>query len=262
MQASSPPSLGIIGVGQLADYCLAGMRRGGDQRRVVLSPHNRANAQALAEKYGCEIADSNQATVEQADVVLLSTRPENTPQALSDLTLHADQLLISVVAGVPLDVLVPLAAPATVVRSLPVCSAEVGIGGMPLYPDSSKARALLGTLGEIVAMDDEISFDKIAVIGCAIGWFFQLFAELQDWMVSTGIPLEQARAMALHSAHGASGLALAKPQMGLSELANTIARPGTYTLAGMQVLRERGGLRAMHAACDEVQRRFDEAGAP
>ena len=252
-------NLAIIGVGQLADYFLAGMRKSGDARSVLLSPHNRANAESIAEKHGCEIATDNQSAVDSARLVLLATRPENTVEALSGLNLKADHIVVSVVAGIGLDVLTPLAEPATVVRSLPVCSAEVGLGGMPLFPDQPEARQLLSSAGEVVVPANEAAFDTIAVTGCAIGWFFQIFAELQDWMVNNGIPLEQARAMALHSAHGASGLALAKPEKGLTDLAYSIARPGTYTLAGMEILREQGGLSSMHAACDDILRRFESA---
>lgn len=255
-ESVSDTTLAVIGVGQLANYTLAGMRRSGDARRVLLSPHNRANAQDIAAKYDCEIAGSNQDAVDAAAIVLLATRPENTIEALEALELRADQVVLSVVAGISLEALAPLAAPATAVRSLPVCCAEVGVGGMPLYPNDERAHRFLSTMGAVVVMDDEPSFDTMAVTGCAIIWMAQVIAELQHWLENNGVPHEQARAMALHSAHGASGLPLAKPDLELDDLVETIARPGTYTRMGMGIMQEHGGFSAMHKACDEILARF------
>jgi len=256
---SNESTLAIIGTGQLANYFLAGLRRSGDARRVFLSPHNRTRAEALAVRYRCEIASDNQSAVEKADLVLLATRPDAAETALTDLKLRADQTLVSVVAGVGLARLTPLAAPAAVVRSLPVCCAEVGAGGIPQFPADARVTDLLSNAGSVVVVDDEASFDTVAVTGCAIIWFAQMIAELQKWLQSNGVAQSQARAMALLTAEGASGLPLAKPELDVQALVESIAREGTFTLIGMDILREHGGFDALHNACDAILRRFQAA---
>ncbi|MEM7209789.1 MAG: NAD(P)-binding domain-containing protein [Pseudomonadota bacterium] len=251
--------LAIIGGGQLANYFLAGLRQSGDSRRVVLSPHNRAKAEDLATRYSCEIASDNQSAVDQADLVLLATRPDVAEAALQALELHDAQTVVSVVAGIGLDRLEPLAAPARVVRSLPVCCAEVGTGGMPQFPADARVTGLLSTMGRVVVMDDEASFDTMAVTGCAIIWFAQMIAELQKWLQANGVAESQARSMALLTAQGASGLPLAKPDLPVQALVDSIARDGTFTLIGMDILREQGGFDALHSACDNILGRFQAA---
>ena len=71
--------LGFIGAGHLASYTIAGLRRAGDQRDIILSPRNAEKAQQLSSQYDCRVAASNQAVVDAADIVILAVRP---PQAL------------------------------------------------------------------------------------------------------------------------------------------------------------------------------------
>ena len=253
-------SLGIIGVGQLATYFVSGLRHGKDDRAIVLGPRNGQTASALASRFDCEVASSHQDVVDRARIILLATRPQDAVSALQSITLGEDHLVVSVVAGLDLDTLSSHVGPATVVRSLPVYSAEVCAGAMPLYPDHDDARALLATLGQIVPMPDEARFETAAVMGCTFAWFFRIYAQLQSWLERTGMGADEARTLALQCAHGASALALAKPDRNLADLAASIARPGTFSLAGEQVLAAKGGLEALDAACDLVHRKLIEGG--
>ncbi len=96
-------TIGFIGVGALAEYTIKGIRRGGFGGRILLSPRNQAMAQQLASDCRCEVMESNQAVADGCEQLVLSTRPADCIDALGQLSLRPDQLLISVVAGVTLD---------------------------------------------------------------------------------------------------------------------------------------------------------------
>ena len=252
--------LGIVGVGHLATYVVDGLRHVGDNRRIVISPRNADRARDLQRHHGCEVAQSNQEVADLADIVLLATRPDKSVEALAELDLRADQLIVSVAAGLALDPLLSAAAPAVVTRAMPVCCAEIGEGAIPIYPYEARAQSLLGRIGAVVSFSEERQFEQATVAACVNGWFFQLFAELENWLTQAGLDAAQARALMLHAARGATGLALYHPDQDLNDLATTIASPGTYTRLGLDVLRERQALGAWSAACDEVLQKPSDSG--
>jgi len=252
-------SLGIIGTGALARYCVAGLRKAGDARRILLSPRNAQIAAELAARFDCTVMDDNRAVVEAAGVLLLATRPDDAEAALGALDLRAEQLLISVVAGLPLARLRALAPRPRIARSMPLCCAEVNAGAMPLWPEEAQAQALLGQLGEVIAVADERQFELAFVASCANGWYHRLFAELEDWLVEAGFARDTARSLSLHAAHGASALDLARRDTGPAERAGLIATPGTYTRAGLETLIENGTLRGLRAGFELIRRKVESS---
>lgn len=251
-------TLAVIGVGQLATFFLSGLRCKGDDRKVFLSPHNRIGAEKVAQQYRCEVAADTQAAVSQASIVLLSTRPEHVATALEPLTLKDNQLVISAVAGLSVNTLSQWVEPAKVVRCLPGCGIEIGEGGIPLFPKDERAQRLLDVVGEVIPLDHEGDYEKMSVPICAIGCFFKLYGQLQQWLADNGIPESAARKMSLLSAHSASALALKKSGVALNELVDTIAWEGTYTLAGLNTMEQEGGFQALYKACDEVLGQLNE----
>jgi len=67
--------LGFIGVGDLAEYTIKGLRQGGFDKSILLSPRNSQKAQLLMNQCQCEVMTSNQAVVDSSDVIVLATRP-------------------------------------------------------------------------------------------------------------------------------------------------------------------------------------------
>ncbi len=251
-------TLGIIGVGHLATYVVDGLRHSGDNRAILLSPRNHKRAQTLQQRHGARIAQNNQDVVDQADIIMLATRPAHAVAALQSVSFRPKQVVISVVTGMPLATLAPLATPATLVRSLPVCSAEVSAGAVPLYPDDLRAQDLLMHIGEVVALANETQFEQASVSACVQGWFYRLFGDLSTWLANTGLDPEQARILMLQAARGAVELALQRPNLDLHQLADTIASPGTFTRLGQDLLDEREALKAWTDACDQLLGKLSE----
>ncbi|OMH25826.1 pyrroline-5-carboxylate reductase [Motiliproteus sp. MSK22-1] len=252
-------TLGIIGVGQLAGYLIAGLRRGGDRRRILLAPRNLQTAKELALQHQCEVLDSNQAVADQSDIVLLATRPEQSLPVLQKLVLREDQLLLSVAAGVSLKDLESFAQPASVARCLPLAPAEVCAGATPLIPKDPRAENLLKSIVTVVTVETEEQFEMGGVAGCIGGWVFQLVAELQQWLQQAGMSESQARTLAIETFHGATGLAREKPELVLQQQADEIGREGTYTKMFIDDFRARGGFKALHDSSDALLANLEKA---
>jgi pyrroline-5-carboxylate reductase len=244
--------LGVLGVGHLASYVVAGLRNAGDSRSVLLSPRNQERSQALAQQHDCDIAADNQAVVEGARLILLSVRPHQVKDLLENLNFSSEHLVISCVAGMPLAEVALLAAPARVVRTLPLACAEVGEGAVPLYPDHSVARQLLGAIGCVIPFEDEQVFELAGVASCMNGWMYAFFEQLTQWYVGQGMDPTQARELVLHSVRGATGLAAARPELPLQGISDAIATEGTFTKRGLDLLQETGCFTPWQQACELV----------
>jgi pyrroline-5-carboxylate reductase len=245
-------TLGIIGVGHLASYVIAGLRNANDNRRIVLSPRNAEVAASLAHTYDCKVLKDNQAVADQADILMLATRPQHSLIALQALTLRPDQLLLSVVAGVSVQDLLPLATPANVARCLPLVPAEVGAGATPLFPNNVRAQKLLETIATVVPVDDEATFDLAGVASCTSGWVFQLIAQLQSWLENAGMSTQQARTIAIETFHGAAHLAKMKPHLDLQQQADEIGSEGTFTKYFIDQFRLANGFQAFDSSGENL----------
>jgi pyrroline-5-carboxylate reductase len=138
-----PGDLGIVGVGAIAEAIVTGLSEGEDAAASIhLSPRSAGRANPLAARYrSVHVVDSNQAVVDRAEVVLLCVRPQDAPAALSELAFRAQHAVISVMAGVPIEALRPLVAPAEVlVRAIPLPAVARRAGLTAIHPRHELAR--------------------------------------------------------------------------------------------------------------------------
>jgi pyrroline-5-carboxylate reductase len=140
--------VGFIGVGHLAGYLVQGLRSGRSDLEFLFSDPEPANARRLARQYGAELLENNQAVAERADIVILAVRPPDAVSVIEEITFRQEQVLISVAAGVTTGTLRPHAAPADVVRSLPISCAAINQSPTLLFPDHPEARELFSLPGK------------------------------------------------------------------------------------------------------------------
>ena len=117
--------------------------------------------------------------------------------------------MISVAASVRLAELAAEAAPARVVRALPLSCAAVNASPTLLCPDDPQARMAFEPLGTVHTLADEEQFVRASVISAFYGWVYALLDETVAWTTAGGVPPTLARSLALETVRGAAGLALA-----------------------------------------------------
>lgn len=250
--------LGFIGVGVLAEYVCAGLRRIGDDREIVISPRGKEMAEQVARDHQARIAQSNQEVVDATDITILSTKPEHAVEAIEGLRFREDQILLSVVAGLSSDQLAEHAAPASVVRALPLIGTKAGAGATPIYPPNERVDQLFSSVSSVVAFEDENQYELAAVGGCLNGWVYSLVAQLQKWLEEQGFSTEQARTIAIETFHGATNMAKFDPSLSLQAQADHIGQPGTFTKTVIDAFDDAGGNDALRAACDAVHKRLTQ----
>ena len=260
MDHNNQTILGILGVGHLATYTVTGLRRSGDTRRIILSPRNAESAQHLATTLNCEVAQSNQAVIDEAELILLAVRPFQLDELLGKLHFPKDKVVVSAAAGVSLAQLrAKVELPERLALILPVVAAENAQGFVPIYPDIPEVKALADSLGKTIAFSDEAQFDEAAAMACLHGWMYRFFDVQVNWLSGHGIDDDNARQMVLHNALGAAHYALGRPQQSLSELAGEIATDGTYTKLGLDQLEAGGAFTQWSDALDMIKQKLDES---
>jgi pyrroline-5-carboxylate reductase len=244
--------VGIIGVGHLAGYLVEGLRRADREVEIFLSPRNAERAASLAARFGAAVATSNQAVVDVADLILLTTRPGDAVAACEGLAFRPGQTVISVAASLPLEALMPAVAPATAVRAMPISCAAINQSPTLLYPDHPQARALFALLGQVHVLPDESRFTPASAIAAFYGWVYALMDETVAWTTQAGVPPQTARSLVLGTVRGAAAMALAQPDQDLAAMLDTLATPGGITGRGLNLLQQRGGLAAWTEALEAV----------
>jgi pyrroline-5-carboxylate reductase len=181
----------VLGVGAIGAAIVTGLCEDVDEApRVLLSPRNVEIAGGLAESFASvDVAPDNQAVVDGAPVVIVCVRPQVAQTVLAELRFPADRVVISAMAGVPVNSLRRLVAPATdVARVIPLPSVARREGITPVHPPNAAATELFDRLGETVELADAQAFDAFSASTATIAAHFGYLNAIAAWLESQEIP--------------------------------------------------------------------------
>jgi len=201
----------------------------------------------------------NQDVVDQADLLFLGVRPEVVEALSREVRLKPGQPLVSLVAGMKRDDVARCFPKAQPVRAMLSYAAPIHQSTVVVTPAGQPLEALLGTLGTLIVLDQENAFELATVAACMNGWFYFFLNDLQRWFTDKGLSPEHARQLVMGNMQDCLASAGHQPQARMDTLGNAIATPGTFTAAGLEVLRDKGAPQAWAAACDEVLERLQKA---
>ncbi|MFV0459746.1 MAG: NAD(P)-binding domain-containing protein [Actinomycetales bacterium] len=188
---------GFIGVGSIASSIVAGLCEGvDDPPDVLLSPRNARRSAELAERLpSVRVAVDNQAVVDGSDIVVLCVLPHLARQVLAPLNFRPDHQVVSALAGVHLEVVRALVAPADdVARSIPVPAVATRASLTPVHPPSRGAQELYGRLGGLMPIDDELAYESVAAASATVAAHYRYLATIAEWLAEHGIGPGPARA--------------------------------------------------------------------
>ena len=260
MRRGIPRQLGILGVGAIAEAIVTGLCEGAHEPiSICLSPRSAERASRLAARYSSvHVADSNQTVVERSDVVLLSVRPQDAPDALSGLAFRRGQIVISVMAGVSIDALRPLVASAEdLVRAIPLPAVARRRGLTAIHPPHELARALFDPLGGVMVVADERALDALSTSTATIAAHLAYLGTISRWLAGRGIPQADATRY-VAAVFGALSETLLDTRPNFAALADEFATAGGINEQFLTALRRAGTFDAVDGALDEVAQRLEE----
>lgn len=244
--------IGILGVGHLAEYLV----QGASGVEFVLSPRSGEIAARLAARYGCAVAQSNQAVVDQCDRVLVCLPAGSGLSVLEGLQFRDGQSVCSAMAGVSLDDLCAAVAPALgFCAMMPGFANAFSAGPSLIYPGDADWEAFLARLGPVHRFAAVVAFETAAVFGAMSGATIFLMRHLVRWYERQGLDAVTARRLVAETFRGNAEVLL-QADAGLDEIAVGVTTPGGITVQLVGVLEARGALAAWDAAMDGVLSRM------
>jgi pyrroline-5-carboxylate reductase len=134
---------------------------------------------------------------------------------------------------------------------MPVLSAALADSPTCIFPANAVAIGLFDRLGPVHGLDDEGAFDTAAVAAMYYAWVYALMGVSADWLERNGVAEPTSRTLIAQMTRAATSRCLASGR-DMGSMAAEIARPGTFSAIGMDLLRERRALDAWGDACQSV----------
>jgi len=247
--------LAFVGGGTMAEAMVRGIleRKLVTPARITVSGPRRERRAELAKTYRVKALASNVEAARQADVVVISVKPQVLPRVMAELRgkLADEQLVLSIVAGASSDALRAGLDHASIVRAMPNTPAQVAMGVTVWWATSSvsggqreRTRTILSALGEELEVEQEDQVDMAtALSGTGPSYVFLLMEALVDAGVHLGFSRRVAEELVLRTVEG-SALFARRSGRHLAELRNMVTSPGGTSAAALYQL-EKGGLRTV-----------------
>ena len=238
--------IALIGGGNMATALISGLFTAGHSIWIQVAEPRREARDQLEMRWPVKCFERAADAIVDMDAILLAVKPQVLPMVLEEISdlVTDDQLVISIVAGMPIDRIAgQLKAAPPIVRTMPNTPALIGLGITGMYAQESCSKAqrklaktLMQAAGEVVWLDQEDLLDVVtAVSGSGPAYFYSLIETIRNAGTRLGLPAEVAAKLALHTAHGAGALA-ASSDLDVIELRRLVSTRGGTTEAALEKL--------------------------
>lgn len=180
--------IGILGTGTISSAVVAGIA--GDGHRITVSRRNLARSTALAAQFPNVAVAENQAVLDQSDLVLIGLMPEVARATLPGLNFHADHIVASFMADIPLSEVAQMTFPARV-EAVVIPFPAIASGGSPVLvcPPSETIAQVFGANNHIIEIKDELDLTSYMAAQALMSPVVKQLVETVDWMaLRTGDP--------------------------------------------------------------------------
>ena len=247
--------IAFVGAGVMGEAMIKGLLHQEVARpdQITAADPRADHLTSLSQRYAIQVSASNVEAASDCDLLVLAVKPQVMDKILAELSDQVDgvQLIVSIVAGVPLATIAEGLGNSRVVRSMPNTPGQIGQGitvwcASPEVADEQlkHAQVLLGALGEQIHADDEGFMDMAtALSGSGPAYVFMFVEAMIDAGVHMGFSRDDAEKLVTQTLLGS---VLYAQQSGLhpAQLRNQVTSPGGTTAAALSEM-EKGGLRTV-----------------
>ena len=261
----------IIGPGVMGEAIIAGLLR-----KEITSPAGVTAAgprsvrgEELVERYKICFAGNAEAA-RQADVVILSVKPQRLAAVMKDLrgVIPPSSLVISIIAGAKVSALQSGLDHRAVIRAMPNTPAQIGEGiavwtAAPEVTEKQRelAARILGALGEEIFVEDENYLDMAtALSGTGPAYVFLFMEAMIDAGVHLGFPRRIAEQLVTETLRGSVDYYAGRKQHAAS-LRNEVTSPGGTSAEAIYYLEKAGFRTAISRAVWAAYERSQALGA-
>ncbi|HLK39216.1 MAG TPA: pyrroline-5-carboxylate reductase [Polyangiaceae bacterium] len=264
--------LGFLGGGNMSAALIKGLLHGKvvPPQQIVASDVKTDRLDHLRTAHGIRVTSDNHALVRDCDLLVLAVKPQVIDKVLAEIgkDVRADQLLVSVAAGVPIEAIeTKLPAGSRVVRAMPNTPATVQAGATAIAggahareDDMRTARELFEAVGCVVALDETLLDAVTGLSGSGPAYVMLIIEALADGGVKVGLHRDTALLLAAQTVFGSAKLLLETGEHP-GRLKDMVTSPGGTAISGLHTL-ESGALRkTLIDAVEAATKRASELGA-
>jgi pyrroline-5-carboxylate reductase len=251
----SDTMIAFIGAGAMGEAMIGGLVNSHlvPPGAIVASDPREGRAEELRARFGIRAAAENRAAVREAQIVVLSVKPQVLRTIFRDLrgAIPPQALVLSIVAGARLESITQGLRHPAVVRTMPNTPAQVG-EGMTVWTATPEvtplqcrqAQAIVQALGKELRVAEEVFLDMAtAISGTGPAYVFLLMEALIDAAVHLGFSRDDARTLVLQTVRGTVIFA-EQSSCHPAEMRNLVTSPGGTSAHALYQL-EKGGFRTV-----------------
>lgn len=263
--------IAFVGSGVMAEVMINGLLTRGvtSPDRIFAAGPRQERAEQLLATYGVRATTDNVEAAENADIVVLSVKPQTLAKVLKQIrpSIRQEHLVMSIIAGARMATIGSVLGHPAIVRCMPnlPCQIHRGMTIWTATPEVSEpvrenVRSILQTMGKEIYVPDETDVDRAtAVNGTGPALIAHFVKSLEDAANFIGESRSLARRSVLETILGTAEMILSTERH-VGELIDGVTSPGGTTSRALHVLHQGRFSAVLTDAIDAAYRRTLELG--
>ncbi|MED3125358.1 pyrroline-5-carboxylate reductase [Bacillus wiedmannii] len=243
--------IGFIGCGNMGMAIIGGMlnKKIVSANNIICSDLNTTNLKHASEKYGVTTTTDNNEVAKNADILILSIKPDLYASVINEIkeVIKNDVIVVTIAAGKSIkSTEEAFAKKLKIVRVMPNTPALVGEGMSALYPnemvtekDLEDVLNIFTSFGQAEIVSEKLMDVVTSVSGSSPAYVYMIIEAMADAAVLDGMPRNQAYKFAAQAVLGSAKMVL---ETGIhpGELKDMVCSPGGTTIEAVAILEEKG----------------------
>ena len=243
--------LGFIGTGNMASAIMGGVIKNNifAANEIVGSDLLAAGREKVQRQFGINVTASNKEVVEQAEVFVLSVKPQFYAEVISEIkdSVREDQIIITIAPGKTLAWLEEqFGKQVKIVRTMPNTPAMVGAGMTAAVPNAyltqeeiDYVKTILESFGRVEFVPERLMDVVVSTSGSSPAYVYMMIEAMADAAVSGGMPRPQAYQFAAQAVLGSAKMVL-ETGVHPGALKDMVCSPGGTTIEAVRTLEALG----------------------
>lgn len=261
----------FVGAGSMAQAMIHGWMKEGTVSPddvYVMNKSDRAKLASLKETYGVNVVCEDKEIVKTADLVILAMKPKDVQAGMEAIAplLHSHAVVLSVLAGVPMDTIERGLGKRPIARCMPNTSANVGMSASAVAwnhqikkEEKLEILHLLQAIGIVKEVEEEQLHVVTALSGSGPAYIYYLVESFESAAITNGLSPEVARELLVQTLAGSAEM-LKRSTETPENLRNKVTSPGGTTEAGIHSLQQNDFAEILASCLNAAEARSRELG--
>jgi len=256
--------ISFIGAGNMATAIMSGLiKKGVPAANILASEPDSEKLNTLQTTLGIQITTDNLLAAAEADVLILSVKPQilqKVSEPLSEILDSRACMTISIAAGIEMKSLENwLGSKQAIVRCMPNTPAQISEGASGLFANPqvtaaqrTLAESIFVAVGSAQWVTDETLMHAVtALSGSGPAYAFLMIASMAEAGVKQGLSEETAKALAAQTVLGAAKMVL-ESEFSPQKLKKNVMSPGGTTERAISILEGENTEGSLPELCDKA----------